>query len=101
MIDGASEWRLFWQFTMALSKPILALIALGAFTGAYTAFMFALVICPDERMWTLMVWLFQLQTRVDQSMIYAALIIASVPTLVVFILCQRVIIRGIVIPVEK
>ncbi len=101
MIDGAGEWRLFWQFTMALSKPILALLALGAFTSAYTAFMFALVICPDEKMWTLMVWLFQLQMRLDQSMNYAALIISSVPTLLVFVLCQRVIIRGIVIPVEK
>jgi multiple sugar transport system permease protein len=31
MIDGASEWTMFWRFTMALSKPILALMILGAF----------------------------------------------------------------------
>lgn len=42
---------------MNLSKPILAVIALGAFTGAYGAFMMALVIIPDESMWTLMVWI--------------------------------------------
>lgn len=101
MIDGASEWSLFWRFTMALSKPILALITLGAFTTAYTAFMFALIICPDERMWTLMVWLYQLQQGSQQSMIYAALIIAAIPTLAVFALAQNTIMKGIVIPVEK
>jgi len=101
MIDGASEWTMFWRFTMALSTPILALIALGAFTGAYTAFMFALIICPDERMWTMMVWLYQLQQGASQSVIYAALVMAAIPTLLVFVFAQNVIMKGIVIPVEK
>ena len=101
MLDGAGEWTMFWRFTMALSKPILALIALGAFTGAYTAFMFALIICPDERMWTIMVWLYQMQQGAEQPIIYAALVLAAIPTLLVFVLCQNVIMRGIVVPVEK
>lgn len=101
MIDGASEWTMFWRFTMALSTPILALIALGAFTAAYTAFMFALIICPDERMWTMMVWLYQLQQGASQSVIYAALVLAAIPTLLVFVFAQNVIMKGIVIPVEK
>jgi ABC-type glycerol-3-phosphate transport system permease component len=101
LLDGANEWTMFWRFTMALSKPILALITLGAFTGAYTAFMFALIICPDERMWTLMVWLFQLQQDAHQSVIYAALVLAALPTLLVFIFAQNTIMKGIVVPVEK
>jgi ABC-type glycerol-3-phosphate transport system permease component len=101
LLDGANEWTMFWKFTMALSKPILALITLGAFTGAYTAFMFALIICPDERMWTLMVWLFQLQQDAHQSVIYAALVLAALPTLLVFIFAQNTIMKGIVVPVEK
>lgn len=101
LIDGAGEWTMFWRFTMALSKPILALITLGAFTAAYTAFMFALIICPDERMWTLMVWLYQLQQGAHQSVIYAALVLAAIPTLLVFVFAQNTIMKGIVIPVEK
>jgi len=101
MMDGAGEWTLFWRFTMALSKPILALTTLGAFTSAYTAFMFALIICPDEKMWTLVVWLYQLQQECHQSVIYAALVLAAIPTLLVFVLAQNTIMRGIVIPVEK
>jgi multiple sugar transport system permease protein len=54
-LDGASEWVLFWQIAMSLSKPILAVIALQAFNLAYSNFMFAFVVCQDEKMWTLMV----------------------------------------------
>jgi multiple sugar transport system permease protein len=100
-IDGAGEWTKFWTVTMTLSKPILAVIALGAFTGAYSAFMMALIIIPDMQMWTLMVWIFQLQTQSHAAVVYAALVIAAIPTFVVFVLCQNIIIRGIVLPVEK
>ena len=100
-LDGASEWTKFWTFTMALSKPILAVLALRAFTMAYTQFMMALIIIPNPKMWTLMVWLFQLQSESHQAVVYASLVIAAIPTLLIFIFCQRIIIRGIVVPTEK
>ena len=100
-LDGAGEWTMFWQITMSLSKPILAVIALGAFTGAYSNFLFALLICQDPDMWTLMVWLFQLQESSGMGVIFASLIVASVPTFLIFALCQNIIMRGIVVPVEK
>ena len=100
-LDGAGELRIFWQITMSLSTPILAVIALGAFNYAYSNFMMALLICQDERMWTLMPWLYQLRMRSGDGVIFASLLIAAVPTLVVFSFCQNVIMRGIVVPVEK
>ena len=100
-LDGASEWTLFWQITMALSKPILAVIALRAFTMAYSNFMFAFVTCQDEKMWTLMVWLYQLQQRSGQAVMYASLLIAAIPTFLIFLFCQNIIMRGIVVPSEK
>ena len=100
-IDGASEARIFWQITMSLSKPILAVIALNAFTAAYSNFMMALLICQDEKMWTLMPWLYQLQQRSGEGVVYSSLIIAAIPTLLIFLFCQNIIMRGIVVPVEK
>jgi len=100
-LDGAGEWTMFWRITMALSKPILAVIALQAFTLAYANFMYALLICQDEKMWTLMVWLYQLQERSGPGVIHASLLIAAIPTFVVFVLCQKIILRGIVVPVER
>ena len=100
-IDGAGEARIFWQITMSLSKPILAVIALNAFTVAYSNFMMALLICQDEIMWTLMPWLYQLQQRSGEGVVYSSLIIAAVPTLLIFLFCQNIIMRGIVVPEEK
>src|SRR5207249_1823088 len=97
-MDGATEWHKFWIITMSLSKPILAVLALGAFTAAYSEFMMALVIIPDSKMWTLMVWLFQLQQKMHPSVIYASLVVAAIPTLLVFLFCQNLIMRGIVVP---
>lgn len=100
-MDGAGEFRIFWQITMSLSQPILVVIALNAFTHAYSNFMFALLICQDQKMWTLMPWLYQLQQYSGQGVVYASLLIAAVPTFLIFALCQNVIMRGIVVPVEK
>lgn len=100
-LDGAGEFRIFWQITMSLSTPILAVIALNAFMLAYANFMFALLVCQDPEMWTISVWLYHLQTRSGQGVVYASLLLAAIPTLVVFLCCQNVIMRGIVVPVEK
>ncbi len=100
-LDGAGEFRLFWQFTLFLSKPILAVIALGAFNAAYRNFLFAFLVCQDQSMWTLMVHIYELMQRASASVGYAALVITAIPTLLVFIFFQNVIIKGIVIPMEK
>ncbi len=100
-IDGANEWTKFWVITMSLSKPVLAVIALQAFTLAYSNFMAALIIIPKQKMWTLMIWLYQLQSYSHQGVIYAALCLAGIPTLLVFLFAQNIIMKGIVVPVEK
>ncbi len=100
-LDGAGEFRLFWQFTLYLSKPILAVIALGAFNAAYRNFLFAFIVCQDQSMWTLMVHIYELMQRASLSVGYAALVIAAIPTLAVFVFFQNIIIKGIVVPMEK
>lgn len=100
-IDGASEWTVFWHIAMGLSTPILSVIALGAFTGAYGNFMMAFLLCQDKTMWTMMVYLYQLQQRAAPSVGFAALAVAAIPTLIVFVFCQNIIIKGIVVPTEK
>lgn len=100
-IDGASDTRMFFNVTLPLSTPIFAVIALQAFTAAYGAFMFALVVCQDPKMWTLMVWLYELQARNPPYIMFAALTVAAIPTLLVFVFAQNIIMRGIILPMEK
>jgi len=101
IMEGAPERWMFWNVTLALTKPILAVTAFGAFTAAYGSFMYALVICPDKKMWTISVWLYQFQQEVTEPIAFAGLVLASLPVLVAFIIAQRFILQGIVLPVEK
>ncbi len=101
MIDGASEIRVFFQITMALSKPILAVVALQAFNGAYTAFLYPLLVAPDPDMWLMSVWLYQFQEESGMSGVFASVLVASIPTIVIFLFAQNIILRGIAVPVEK
>ncbi|MEN6583336.1 MAG: ABC transporter permease subunit, partial [Armatimonadota bacterium] len=101
IIDGASESTMFRRITIPMSKPIFAVIALQSFTGAYGAFMYAMLVCQDSKMWTMMVWLYQLQSTAPQYVTMAALTLAALPTLLVFAFAQNVIMRGIIIPSYK
>lgn len=101
LIDGAGEMRMFWQITLPLCKPIMAVMVLGAFGAAYGAFMHAFLICQDPRMWTLMVFLYEFQQNHSVPLVMASLVVAAVPTLLVFLFCQNIILRGIVIPTFK
>ncbi len=100
-IDGAGELRMFFVITMALSQPILAVLALSTFTHAYVAFLYPLLVAPDEDMWLISVWLYQFQQRSSTAGVFASVIVASLPTLVIFLFVQRTIMRGIVVPTEK
>jgi multiple sugar transport system permease protein len=100
-MDGASELMMFGRITVPLSLPIFSVIALNAFTAAYGAFLFAMVVCQNPNMWTLMVWLYDLQDKAPQYVIMAALTLAALPTLLVFLVAQKVILRGIILPSFK
>ncbi|MHB0997880.1 MAG: carbohydrate ABC transporter permease [Armatimonadota bacterium] len=101
IIDGASEMHMFRKITIPLSKPIFAVIALQSFTAAYGAFMFAFLVCQNPKMWTMMVWLYELQITAPKYITMAALTVAALPTLLVFIFAQNIIMRGIILPSYK
>ena len=101
-LDGASELRMFWTITLPLSRPIFAYIGLASFTAAYGSFLYAMTTCQDHRMWTLMVWVYELQTSgAPQYVMMAALTLATLPTLLVFVFAQKIMLRGIILPSFK
>jgi len=104
-IDGAREMTIFWRITLPLSKPVLAYLSLLMFLYAYGNFMWPFLVCQDESMWTLVVWIYQFSYIPEYVhypyMSMAALMLASVPTLILFFFCQKIILRGIVVPTMK
>lgn len=100
-IDGAGEMRMLLQVAIPLSLPVIAVVLLQTFTAVYGSYLWALVVCQDDSMWTLMVHMFQLQQWAPPQVTMAAAVLCSIPTLLVFLLAQNVIMRGVVIPVYK
>ena len=100
-IDGAPEWLMMMKIAFPLSKPVLGYLALLSFMGAYGSFMYAFLVAQDRSMWTLMVFIYQLQLSAPKAVMMAAVTLAALPTLIVFLACQRVIMRGIVLPGER
>lgn len=102
-IDGASEMQIFRIVAMPLVKPILAINCLTAFIVAYNGWQWALIICQDKSMWTVAVWMYQASFWWGSSpwIVSAGFVLCSIPTLIVFISCQKIILRGIIIPSMK
>jgi ABC-type glycerol-3-phosphate transport system permease component len=102
-IDGAREWQIFLNISLPMITPILAVNALNAFIAAYNSWEWALLVCQKESYWTIAVWLYQLsQTATAEPwMVMAAFVAASLPVALIFIGCQKIILRGIVIPAMK
>lgn len=102
-IDGANEWTVFRRITLPMTTPILAVNALNSFIHAYSSWEWAFLVCQKESHWTLAVWMYQMsQTFAHQPWcVMAGFVVVSVPTAVVFLVCQKVILRGVVIPSMK
>ena len=87
-----------------MMKPILAINALAAFMGAYNGWEWALIICQDQKMWTVSVWMYQANQLWSVNypwVVTAGFVVVSIPTLLVFLFCQKIILEGIVIPQMK
>jgi raffinose/stachyose/melibiose transport system permease protein len=97
IVDGASRWQIFWLVVMPLSRPIIVSASLLHALFAWNEFVFALVFINDTDLKTLPVGLLQMQGRVlsDWPVLFAALTIASIPMIVLFLAGQRQFIRGL------
>ncbi len=97
-IDGLNELQIWWSVAMPLVKPALAALAIFVFLGNWTAFIWPLIVTNSQDMYTLPVGLttFSVEQAVEWELIMTGAAISVLPTLVVFLVFQRFIIRGVV-----
>jgi multiple sugar transport system permease protein len=98
-VDGIGEFRIFWQVALPLVAPALSALAIFAFLGNWTAFLWPLIVTSDPNLYTVPVGLASLsgEFQTDWEMIMTGSSIATIPTLVVFIVLQRHIVNGIML----
>lgn len=96
-IDGASELRTFFRIMLPLVRPALATVALFQFIQLWNDFFFPLVLLRDKSKFTLPVGLTQFfgQHQTDYSLLFAGLVITTIPLVIVFLLATKQIIAGL------
>jgi N-acetylglucosamine transport system permease protein len=93
IVDGASQYRVFFNIMLPLARP--GLIAIGIFNvlGQWNQFILPLVLNPSPDNYVLSQGLaflaIQQGYQSDYSALFAALTITMVPTLIIYILFQR------------
>lgn len=102
-VDGCSEYRIFWQIMLPLTKPALAALATLEFTWIFNDFLWALVLIQRDALKPVTAGLATLQGQyvMDWPVIVAGALIATVPTLVVFLALQRYFIQGLTLGAVK
>lgn len=95
-LDGAGEFRTFWQIVLPMSGPILAVQVVLTFISGWNSFLWPLIIASDQKLYTLSVGLALLnqQLAVNPSLQMAAASVMVVPILVIFIIFQRYVMQG-------
>ena len=97
-IDGCSTWGVFWHVYLPLARPALAVVVIFNFIAIYNEFIFALVLLHRTSEKTLPVGLRDFsgpQGAADIPLLCAALVAATLPVLLAYLLAQRHIVKGL------
>ena len=96
-IDGASAWRIFWDVALPLARPGLITLAIFSFMGNYGSFFWPLVLIKSEYLRTLPIGMLYFDSMYGRqtNLIMAASVMNIIPLVILFVVSQKFLIRGI------
>lgn len=96
-IDGASEFRIFFQVMLPQTKPALAALGIFIFMWQWDNFLWPLIVLQSDSRFTLPVGLaaFSQQYWTDYGLVMAVATVTVIPVLLVFLCLQKHFIKGI------
>ncbi len=102
VVDGCGEFSAFWRVMLPLAQPGLVTVAIFQFIGVWKEYFFAFMLTGGDaagRARTLPLGLANLsitaQYRTDYGMLFAGLMLVTVPILLTYVLLQRQIVKGV------
>lgn len=96
-IDGFNEFQIFYKIALPLVKPAVAALCIFTFLGNWNAYIWPLIVIRSESMRTLPVGIafFSSENQAAFHYIMAAAALATVPVILIFLIFQKQIIKGI------
>lgn len=97
IIDGATHWQIFADVILPLSRPGLIVLAIFTFMGNYGSFFWPLVLIKSEHLRTLPIGMLYFDTAYGNqtNLIMAASVMNIIPLVVLFVVMQKHLVRGI------
>ncbi|GAB6089819.1 carbohydrate ABC transporter permease [Spirochaeta dissipatitropha] len=98
-MDGCGSLRIFWSIILPQAIPVLMVSGINTFLWSWKELLGPLIYISDGRLYTLPLGLlfFESPTGSEFTIQLAAVVIALIPSLLVFFVAQRYLIKGIVI----
>jgi len=97
-IDGASNWRIYWQLMLPLSGPVIAIVAIYTFLGAWNDFLGPLIYLnsPENRTLALALNAFKGQYgTTDVQLLMAASVVCMLPCVILFFAAQKYFVESV------
>ena len=102
-IDGCNEFMIYWNVVLPIIKPVLATLAIFTFLQQWNNFVWPLVIIHTSSMRTVPLALAVLtgQFGANFGMVMAGAVVATLPMLVIYLIFQKHIIKGVAMTILK
>jgi alpha-1,4-digalacturonate transport system permease protein len=96
-LDGASEWRIYWQIVVPLSAPAIAVLAIFSVNWRWNDFLWPLIVLTHTEKFTIPIGLhlFQGDYQIEWQYLLAMSVLALLPITVIFAFLQKYITAGI------
>jgi len=97
-VDGATTWQTYWKIIFPIMKPMHATVAVLTALGTWNDVMTPLVIMSGSGMTTLPLaqMTFQTQFGTNYNLAFASYLLALLPILIFYLVCQKQILNGVV-----
>ena len=93
-VDGAGPFQLFWRIVLPMSRPIVGVVSVFAVIATWKDYLWPLLVLRNPDLQPLSVRLPTLQPTTDLAIFIAALTISSAIPIALFLLFQRLFLRG-------
>jgi len=97
-IDGASNWRIYWQLMLPLSGPVIAIVAIYTFLASWNDFLGPLIYLnsPQNRTLALALNAFRGQYGLsDAHLLMAAAVVCMLPCVILFFAAQKYFVESV------
>lgn len=96
-LDGCSDWQIMWKLAFPLTKPAIVTVSIYNGLGVWNGFLFPLILTqsPDLRVLPLALWAFQGEYTVNIPAVVAAVMLSTLPILVLYVLGRRQLLSGL------